>query len=56
MASVEAPSDVAAGSVYNVGSEEQNFTVGEIAEKVVEQIPGTVVEYFEHIEDRRSYD
>jgi nucleoside-diphosphate-sugar epimerase len=53
--SVEAPSSVAADGIFNVGGEEQNFTVGQIAEKVVEQIPGTVVEYFDRIEDRRSY-
>lgn len=52
---VEAPSEVAAGGVYNVGAEHLNFTVGEIAEKVVQHIPGTVVEQFDHIEDRRSY-
>jgi nucleoside-diphosphate-sugar epimerase len=52
---VETSSSVAAGQVYNVGAESLNFTVGEIADKVVEQIPGTVVEYFERIEDRRSY-
>jgi nucleoside-diphosphate-sugar epimerase len=52
---VEAPSSVAADQVYNVGAENLNFTVGEIADKVVEQIPGTVVEYFDRIEDRRSY-
>jgi nucleoside-diphosphate-sugar epimerase len=52
---VEAPSSVAADQVYNVGADSLNFTVGEIANKVVEQIPGTVVEYFDRIEDRRSY-
>jgi nucleoside-diphosphate-sugar epimerase len=52
---VEAPSAVAADQIFNVGAESQNFTVGEIANKVVEQIPGTVVEYFDRIEDRRSY-
>jgi len=52
---VEAPSDVAAGEIFNVGAETQNFTVGEIANKVVQQIPGTIVEYFDRIEDRRSY-
>jgi nucleoside-diphosphate-sugar epimerase len=52
---VEAPSAVAADQVYNVGAESLNFTVGEIANKVVDQIPGTVVEYFDRIEDRRSY-
>jgi nucleoside-diphosphate-sugar epimerase len=52
---VEASSEAAAGRVFNVGGEDLNFTVGEIAEKVVQQIPGTVVEYFDRIEDRRSY-
>lgn len=52
---VEVPSSAAAGQVYNVGAEHLNFTVGEIADKVVKQIPGTVVEYFDRIEDRRSY-
>ncbi|HLY12626.1 MAG TPA: NAD(P)-dependent oxidoreductase [Planctomycetota bacterium] len=54
-AAVEAPASVAAGQIFNVGSEDLNFTVGQIADKVVAQIPGTVVEYFDHIEDRRSY-
>jgi len=40
---------------FNVGAESLNFTVGEIADKVVQQIPTTVVEYFDRIEDRRSY-
>ena len=52
---VEASSAAAAGRVFNVGGEDLNFTVGEIAEKVVQQIPGTIVEYFDRIEDRRSY-
>jgi nucleoside-diphosphate-sugar epimerase len=52
---VEASSTVAADGIFNVGGEQLNFTVGQIADKVVEQIPGTVVEYFDRIEDRRSY-
>jgi nucleoside-diphosphate-sugar epimerase len=52
---VEAPREVAAGQIFNVGAASLNFTVGEIAEKVVVQIPGTIVEYFDNIEDRRSY-
>lgn len=52
---VQAPSKAAAGRIFNVGHESQNFTVGEVAEKVVAQLPGTVVEYSENIEDRRSY-
>jgi len=55
LAGVEAPSAVASGGVFNVGADHLNFTVGEVADKVVEQVPGTVVEYFDRIEDRRSY-
>jgi nucleoside-diphosphate-sugar epimerase len=52
---VESPSEVVADEIFNVGAESLNFTVGQVAEKVAEQIPGTVIEYFDHIEDRRSY-
>jgi nucleoside-diphosphate-sugar epimerase len=52
---VESPSAVVADEIFNVGAESLNFTVGQIADKVAEQIPGTVIEYFDHIEDRRSY-
>lgn len=52
---VEAPSSAAAGGTFNVGGEHLNFTIGEVADKVVRQIPGTVIEYFDRIEDRRSY-
>jgi nucleoside-diphosphate-sugar epimerase len=52
---VEAPSAVAADGIFNVGADNLNFTVGQVADKVVDQIPGTVVEYFDRIEDRRSY-
>ncbi|MFQ5664907.1 MAG: NAD-dependent epimerase/dehydratase family protein [Candidatus Binatia bacterium] len=55
LCAVEAPSQATAERVFNVGAEGLNFTVGEIAEKVVQQIPGTVVEYFDRIEDKRSY-
>ena len=55
LAGVEAPSSVASGGVFNVGADDLNFTVGEVATKVVGQVPGTVVEYFDRIEDRRSY-
>ncbi|HEX7408175.1 MAG TPA: NAD(P)-dependent oxidoreductase [Candidatus Binatia bacterium] len=52
---VESPSAVVADEIFNVGAESLNFTVGQVADKVAEQIPGTVIEYFDHIEDRRSY-
>lgn len=52
---VEAPAEVANRGVFNVGGDHLNFTVGQIAQKVVDFLPGTKVEEFDHIEDRRSY-
>jgi len=52
---VDAPSSAAAGQVFNVGGDHLNFTIGQVAEKVVAQLPGTVVEYVDGIDDRRSY-
>lgn len=52
---VEAPAAVVDRGVFNVGGDHLNFTVGQIAQKVVKFLPGTKVEEFDHIEDRRSY-
>ncbi|MCX8072591.1 MAG: NAD(P)-dependent oxidoreductase [Candidatus Binatia bacterium] len=52
---VEAPAARVDRGVFNVGGDHLNFTVGQIAQKVVEYLPGTKVEEFDHIEDRRSY-
>jgi nucleoside-diphosphate-sugar epimerase len=41
--------------VYNVGDNSQNFTIGEIATKVTEALPGTSVETSDGSHDRRSY-
>jgi nucleoside-diphosphate-sugar epimerase len=54
-AAVSAPPDVAQGGIFNVGHESQNFTIGEVAEKVVQYLPDTVVEYANGNGDRRSY-
>lgn len=48
-------SPAASGGVFNVGTEEENYTIGEVAEKVAAQVPGTVVEYGQNGADRRSY-
>jgi len=40
---------------FNVGSDEQNYTVGEIAERVAQQYPGTQIEYAPNGHDLRSY-
>ncbi len=52
---VEAPAALAQGSIFNVGDELQNFTIGEVAEKVLQYLPDTVVEYADGNGDRRSY-
>lgn len=52
---VQAPSSAAQGSIFNVGHESQNFTIGDIAEKVVQHLPSTIVEYANGNGDRRSY-
>ena len=53
---VEAPAETARqDAVFNVGSQDQNFTIGEVAEKVVARIPGATVEYAKNGGDSRSY-
>jgi nucleoside-diphosphate-sugar epimerase len=47
--------EVASGSVFNVGSDEQNFTIGDVANKVADRIPGVRVEHASSNGDRRSY-
>ena len=42
-------------NIFNVGSDEQNFTVGEIAEHVAQQVPNTQIEYAPNGHDLRSY-
>jgi nucleoside-diphosphate-sugar epimerase len=41
--------------VFNVGSDGQNFTVGDIAEKVAEHLPGVELQYLANGSDTRSY-
>lgn len=41
--------------IFNVGSDEQNYTVGEVAEHVAQQYPGTQIEYAPNGHDLRSY-
>jgi nucleoside-diphosphate-sugar epimerase len=41
--------------VFNVGTDDQNFTVGEIAERVAQQVPETRIEYAPNGHDLRSY-
>ena len=55
LAAVDAPADAARGGIYNAGGESQNFTVGEIADKVLGKLPDTNIEYVDEIQDQRSY-
>lgn len=43
------------GQIFNVGSDDQNFTIGATAEKVAAQVPGARVEPMINGNDRRSY-
>lgn len=54
-AALDAPSSSAQADVYNVGGDGLNFTVGEVADKVLARFPDTKVEYADEIDDRRSY-
>jgi len=48
-------SPAAKGGTFNVGSDDQNFTVGEIAEKVAAHVGDTRVDYVPNGGDQRSY-
>ncbi|MFN8643953.1 MAG: NAD(P)-dependent oxidoreductase [Candidatus Binatia bacterium] len=50
---VEAPSP--REKIFNVGSDDQNYTVGEVAELVAKHHPGTRIEYAPNGHDLRSY-
>ena len=50
---VETP--VTKEQVFNVGSDHQNFTVGEIAERVAQRVPDTHIDYAINGHDLRSY-
>lgn len=49
------PPPEAVGGTFNIGGQHLNFTIGEIADKVSEQIPSVSVEYHDQVDDRRSY-
>jgi nucleoside-diphosphate-sugar epimerase len=51
---LSAPIDVVSGETYNLGDSRMNFTLGQLAEKVLAEIPATRVEYVEN-SDRRNY-
>jgi nucleoside-diphosphate-sugar epimerase len=51
----ESPSDLVAGEIFNVGSNDNNFTIGATADIVASRIPGTRVETGGRVDDLRSY-
>lgn len=56
LAALEAPQDAVRGEAFNVGSEEQNYQVSDIAEAVAEAVEGTEIDITgEHGADPRSY-
>jgi nucleoside-diphosphate-sugar epimerase len=51
----EASHEKASGETFNVGSDQNNFTISEAAVMVAAQIPGTTIDYVDVVEDLRSY-
>jgi len=51
---LEAPVTVVSGEVFNVGSYELNYSLGDVAEKIRERIPQVEIEYKEN-PDKRNY-
>ena len=52
---LDAPLDAVHGEVFNVGSDEQNYRVRDIAETVGEVFPGCEVTFGDNAGDNRSY-
>jgi len=51
----ESSSDLVSGETFNVGSNENNYTIGATAELVAARIPGTRIESGGRVDDLRSY-
>lgn len=51
---LEAPSSLVSGEIFNVGSYHLNYSLGQVAEKIREQIPKVEIEYKEN-PDKRTY-
>ena len=52
---VEAPHEKVTGETFNVGSDQNNFTISETAVIVASQVPGAEIDYLETTDDPRSY-
>jgi dTDP-D-glucose 4,6-dehydratase len=51
---LQAPQGSVSGEVFNVGSYKLNYSLGEVAEKIREQLPDVVIEQKEN-SDKRNY-
>jgi len=51
---LESSPELVSGQIFNVGSYHLNYSLGELAEKIREQVPDLVVEHKEN-EDKRNY-
>lgn len=52
---LRAPSDLVAGEAFNVGSNNQNYTLGEIAELIKNQVPDAEITSDDTFVDKRNY-
>ncbi len=52
---LDAPLELVAGDVFNVGSDAQNYTLGETAEMINRQVPDAVITLDTEFKDTRNY-
>ena len=55
IACLEAPEEKAGFEIFNIGSDEQNYTIEQLGRLVAECVPGTEIEMMSEAPDRRSY-
>ena len=52
---LEAPRQAVQDTIFNVGSNEQNYTLGDIGRMIQRLVPTAELQFFEHNVDRRNY-
>jgi hypothetical protein len=52
---LRAPIEVVAGGAFNVGSDAQNYTIGEVAERIARQVPTAKIVESPYFADSRNY-
>ena len=52
---LQAPINLVAGQAFNVGSDEQNYTLGQVAELIKTQVPAAKITSDETVVDKRNY-